>query len=559
MTDSDRSNSSSISNVVWLRPRSASSVSPSAVPPSDEGELPVDDDRANEVSETECAQRDAEPEHVAQRGVVPVIHLDDDFHRIVEQAMQALSANPLVFAKGDQLVRLALDGGAPRLLPLGTAQLRELLSAGAQWRRDEPVHPPSSVATALIKRGTWSHIRELRALTTFPVLSATGELRTEEGYEKTTRTFFHAGGCAVRVPETPSVEDAKAAGARLLDLVADFPFAGDAHMSGWLAALLTPLARFMHEGNAPLVVIQANMPGSGKTTLAQIIASIVTGATIPVMACEKGEPNRKEILAKLRASPSLALIDNVAQRFGGPNMATLITSRCFEDRSLGHLKTLSAPNDTTWIVTGNRITLAPDMARRCLHVRLQCHEEKPHERTGFRQPNLMQYVREHRAVLLSDALTILKGYAVAESPEVGLEPWGSFEDWSRIIRGALVWCGLADPAATRSELEEEAEESVTEQARWVLGWEELQLAMARPEGITVKEALTFLCADRGAVPRLRELIDALPRRSAQPDPLHVARRLREAKDRNLNGRMLHSAGNPKEALVWTVRQVDRKC
>src|ERR1019366_6680960 len=404
-----------------------------------------------------------------------------------------------------------VDGESPRLLALGGAQLREVLSSRARWVKEDAVHPPSSVATALAKRGQWKHVRELRAMTLFPVLSATGELRTEEGYDETSRTFYRAG-CEVSVPERPTQKDAKAACATLLDLVADFPFAGAAHKTAWLATLLTPLARFMHDGHAPLVVLAANMPGSGKTTLAQIISTIVTGGSISVMACEKGEPNRKEILSKLRAAPSVALIDNVVARFGGPNMATLITSRAFEDRSLGHLKTLSAPNDTCWMMTGNRITLAPDMARRCLHVKLQCDAEKPHERSGFRYPNLMQHVRDHRGELLSAALTILKAYAVAGSPEMNLEPWGSFEEWSKIVRGSLVWSKQPDPAQTRAELEAEAEEGGTEHAQLVEAWEELQTTMGRKNGATIKDALTFLAENTDAAPRLREIIDAFPRK-----------------------------------------------
>jgi hypothetical protein len=72
-------------------------------------------------------------------------------------------------------------------------------------------------------------------------------------------------------------------------------FAGEAHRSAWLAGLLTPLSRFMHEGNVPLLVLNANMPGSGKSTLAQLIAVLVNGSPVAVMACEKSEPNRKEI------------------------------------------------------------------------------------------------------------------------------------------------------------------------------------------------------------------------------------------------------------------------
>jgi hypothetical protein len=37
--------------------------------------------------------------------------------------------------------------------------------------------------------------------------------------------------------------------------------------------------------------------------------------------------------------------------------------------------------------------------------------------------------------------------------------------------------------------------------------------------------------------------------------LVIARRLREAKDRNFNGKVLRSVGNPKDALRWVVASV----
>lgn len=263
---------------------------------------------------------------------------------------------------------------ATRMLRVGTAaalvegpQLREVLSSCARWIREEPVHPPSSVATALAKRGHWRYPRDLRAVTSFPVLSERGELRTEPSYNEATRTFCHAT-CDVSVPEHPTRTDAERACNVLLDLVSDFPFASKEHESAWLASVLVPLSRFMHEGNVPLTIIQANAAGSGKTTLAQIIALITMGNTVPVMSCEKGEPNRKEIISKLRASPPVAIVDDILGRFGGTNMNALITSRSFEDRALGHLKTLSAPNDTAWFATGNRVLLAPDREPRVVEL-----------------------------------------------------------------------------------------------------------------------------------------------------------------------------------------------
>lgn len=536
MNELDLANSSQPTNVVVLLPSSESEPHSSALVVNDVAPIGEEHGADEECEQGRC---------------LPVIFLDREFHVVLDDAMRALASDPTVFAKGDQLVRVMVDGDVPRLVSLGSAQVRELLSLRARWMKDEAVHPPAGVASALARRGAWKYVRELRAMTTFPVLSASGDLRTEEGYDEATRTFY-VSGSDVSVSDRPTREDAERACGQLLDLVSDFPFAGDAHKSAWLAALLTPLARYMHDGNAPLVVIEANMPGSGKTMLAQTIATIVTGSAVSVMACEKGEPNRKEILSKLRASPSIALIDNVVGRFGGPNMATLITSRSFEDRAMGHLKTLSAPNDTTWLMTGNRITLAPDMARRCLHVRLQSTADKPHLRRDFHYPDLLQHAREHRQELLSAALTVLKAYAVARLPEVTMEAWGSFEPWSRVVRGALVWCGLPDPASTRQELEDEAEESSTEHARWVHGWRELQEATNRCDGLTVREALTLLDGAPSAAPVLHEMIEALPRRGGHPDALVISRRLREAKDRNFDGSILRSLGSPKEALRWTV-------
>lgn len=476
MDELDPPHSALSTNLILLRPQSQSLLSSSSEGSTETADSSV----ANDLEEAP----ERLPPKLTVVPSVPTIHLDQELHVVIEQAMRALAADPMLFAKGDQLVRVALDGNTPRLVALGAPQLRELLSVYAKWMRDDPVHPPAAIATALVKRGSWPPIRQLRAMTTFPVLSASGELRTREGYDPSSKTLY-AGVAVVNVPEEPTLDEAKAACARLLDLVAEFPFAGEAHRSAWLAALLTPLSRFMHDGHQPLVVLAANMPGSGKTTLAQIIATIVTGGSISVMACEKDEPNRKELLSKLRAAPSLALIDNVVRRFGGPNMATLITGRSFEDRSLGHLKTLSAPNDTTWIITGNRISLAPDMARRCLNIRLQSNEQKPHLRDGFRYANLLGHVREYRGELLSDALTILKAYVLAGTPDVELSGWGSFEEWSRIVRGALVWCGLLDPASTRHELEDEAQDGIAEHARWVEAWFQIQEEMGREDGVTV--------------------------------------------------------------------------
>ncbi len=42
-------------------------------------------------------------------------------------------------------------------------------------------------------------------------------------------------------------------------------------------------------------------------------------------------------------------------------------------------------------------------------------------------------------------LTILGAYVQAGRPSMNLRHWGSFEGWSDLVRGAVVFAGLPDP------------------------------------------------------------------------------------------------------------------
>ncbi|MBK8123956.1 MAG: hypothetical protein IPK54_10475 [Dokdonella sp.] len=55
--------------------------------------------------------------------------------------------------------------------------------------------------------------------------------------------------------------------------------------------------------------------------------------------------------------------------------------------------------------------------------------------------NLNDWVPDHRQELLGAALTVLRAYIVAGKPAQPIQPYGSFEEWSGLLRGALVWLG----------------------------------------------------------------------------------------------------------------------
>jgi hypothetical protein len=83
-----------------------------------------------------------------------------------------------------------------------------------------------------------------------------------------------------------------------------------------------------------------------------------------------------------------------------------------------------------------------------MKCRLDARVEQPEKRAfDF---DCVKEARENRGALVAAALTILRAYVVAGRPcEVG--SFGSFDDYN-MVRGALLWLGMADPDTSREEI-----------------------------------------------------------------------------------------------------------
>lgn len=208
------------------------------------------------------------------------------------------------------------------------------------------------------------------------------------------------------------------------------------------------------------------------------------------------------------------------------------------------------------------------MQRRVLHVRLESPEANPEDRVGFRHENVEAYARAHRAELVTAALTALRAYVLAGRPRDRLPPWGSFSGWSDLIRGAIVWCGLADPAETRQELRAEADFTAGALRGLIAGWPEV--AKRHGGHCTAAQALRELDRDdRDAFGQQRpvayaalrealaELIATAP--GKLPSTRQLGNTLRMYKGRVVmceDGalRALSLSKTGKEGAVWCVRQ-----
>jgi putative DNA primase/helicase len=121
-------------------------------------------------------------------------------------------------------------------------------------------------------------------------------------------------------------------------------------------------------------------------------------------------------------------------------------------RQLGQSSFIKIESRATCYATGNNIRLVGDMTRRVIMCSLDPDMERPELREFKRDP--FDDVLANRGLYVAAALTIVSAYMQAGCPDPA-RPIASFEDWSRIVRSALIWLGRADPVDTMNAARED--------------------------------------------------------------------------------------------------------
>jgi NrS-1 polymerase HBD domain len=451
-------------------------------------------------------------------GDKPTIHIDVDEHRVIAETVAALTADLDLYQRGNVLVRVlrekhSNDGvirpeGSATIVQVPMANLRERMTRHAHFTKNGPqdsivpAHPVLWLVAGVDARGEWPGIRHLMGVSDSPILRADGSIWQTPGYDDVTGVLFEPPPGVAFPPVHPDVsaDDADAALTDLLELVCDFRFEAQEHKSAWLAALLTPLARFAFAGPTPLFLIDANIRGAGKGLLAQTIGQIVLGREMPVSSyAHDTEEMRKKITSLAIAGDRMVLLDNLEGTFGNDALDRALTSTRWKDRILGKSEQVDLPLLPVWYGTGNNVQVAADTTRRIIHVRLDVLDEHPEDRTGFRHPDLIGWVKQERGRLLSAALTILSAYIRCGKPKQDLTPYGSFEGWSRLVREAVAWVGMPDPCLTRVRLTESADTTADALTQLIDAWRQFD---PHNVGIVVAEMLARLYpADHQYQPR----------------------------------------------------------
>ncbi|MFZ1828291.1 MAG: hypothetical protein WAW42_05885 [Candidatus Competibacteraceae bacterium] len=421
-----------------------------------------------------------------------------------DEAEAALIAHQVpIYQRGDYLCRVAtmkesvFRGKKQRLqqltslLPLDADHLLSRMNRLIHFERWSDrkndyarCHAPRSVAIDLLSRiGEWQ-FPVLTGVVSAPTLRPDGSLLDQPGYDPATGLLFETQGSIFPpIPDRPTREQAQAALTFILQEVLDgFPFAESSDRAVALSAMLTALVRPALR-TAPLHTFDAPHPGSGKSLLADVVAMVATGTTAKVMTfAREPEEMRKRVLSILLQGAAVVNLDNLSEPLQSDALCSVLTQTTYTERFLQQSRMVTVPTCSTWLATGNNLQVQGDMTRRCIPCRLDAQCEHPEEREFSR--DLYDWIPEHRPQLVAAGLTILRAYLVAGRPKQPIKTLGGFEDWSGLVRSALIWLGEADPTAGRVEFEN-ADPSRLKLRMLLLAW----YATFKSAGATSKEAV----------------------------------------------------------------------
>lgn len=408
-----------------------------------------------------------------------------EIHDAVDAAISVLSDPAVgVFQRGEAIVRPVRQRVMANTLtarPTGEANqpagasvvvsqmdvdaLVEVLTRQADFRKFDgrakdyvPTNCPPEVARmVLARRGHGWSLPVLRSIVQAPTLRPDGTVLSEPGYDSASGLLLITDRQWPLVADSPSRKGALDALDLLREPLAQFPFVAPSDEAGALALLVTSVVRASLK-TAPMFAVSAPSAGSGKSKIVDIAAVLATGRPAAVITPSADEAElEKRIGAAALSGEALISIDNVSSVLRSDMLCQLLTQAITEVRILGQSKSVKIANAALICTTGNNLAIFGDLNRRTVRIRLDAGVERPDERTFSFEP--VAYAQKHRARLVAAVLTILRAYLSAGSPAPA-RSMGSFEEWSDLVRSALMWLGTDDPRGDVDEMRAEDPEKL---------------------------------------------------------------------------------------------------
>ena len=263
---------------------------------------------------------------------------------------------------------------------------------------------------------------------------------TEPGYDAESALIYRPTA-NITVPSSPTKADAEAAAKRLLNFVRHTNWCDERGPSVWLSLVLTIVGRAAMP-TVPSFGFDAAVRQSGKTSLVKIAYGITHGKTIDLSGnLGKNEEENEKRLAQW-SEESVVLFDNLTEEMASATLDKAITGGVVKPRLLGkNQKIICDLTSTTFTYTGNNLSLGDDANSRTMIARIHAPATRKFD---FAVDDAAFYASQ-RPAAVSDALTILRAFIVAGSPQTEGGDYCRFPEWERLIRAAVKWLGLTDP------------------------------------------------------------------------------------------------------------------
>jgi len=420
--------------------------------------------------------------------------------------------------------------------------------------------PPILIAKALKEHGLGKlRLPILHGVITAPTMRADGSILCVPGYDAATGLLFDARGVQFpTIPERPTRAEAETAFATLGALIKEFPFVNPHDWSVALSAILTACVRRCLP-TAPLHAFSAPVAGTGKGKLVDIACVIATGfKAAPLNGGIGEEEMEKRLAAKLMTGEPFIAIDNCTRPLGGELLCSMLTQEKVSPRILGVSKAPPISTGAFNTANGNGLVIKGDLTRRTLRSRIDAKIEQPEIRAFAFDP--VEKAMKNRPALVVAALTILRADHVAGRPEKPL-PLGSFEAWSDLVRGALMWLGAADPVESMNELRKS--DPVREAIRAVMGqWFEA----AHSQNVTSAEIIKLATETRENAygskfepvrPDFRDALMEVAGRGGALNGRALGNWLEAKQNTIIDGLQFVRMGNRKGVAVWALKEVEQ--
>ena len=485
-----------------------------------------------------------------------IVEVSPFLGKVARQAWEVLQAHnektPEFFRFGNEVIRIGSDKYGVILKPQNVDRLRHVLGRMASWVKTDAdgnqkaVLPPEVFLRDMLADPA-PPLPEIEQVALVPVLTEGGSILVKNGYDTASRIFMQSSIQLGPIPEHPTEKEINEAAAFIQEPLTDFPFEGEADRAHAVALFLLGFVRHAIDGPTPNHDIDAPVPGTGKSLLADVLLTPAFGSNKGIVTAANDDDEwRKRLTAQLVEGRPVINIDNVRRSLDSGTLAAALTAPVWEDRRLGSTEMIRVPVRCVWVTTGNNVVMSTELARRTVRIRMDPQAESPEDRTGFKYPELLRWVQENRSKLVRSALILIKAWVSAGKPHLKASPLGSYERWTHVIGGILEVAGIPGFLENRKALFLESDFEGQAWRAFVSAWWE------KFKGVAVKVSDLYDVANE---------IEGLPLGTGNDLARKTAlgKRLGNQRNRIIGGYRIEKGGTGhKSVILWKLVSFEKK-